>query len=73
MTGEELFEAAGSLREAYAQVDWAATPLGPVTSWTPALRSTVDLALHSRFPVTLFWGPEFVMVYIEAYVRLIGR
>jgi serine phosphatase RsbU (regulator of sigma subunit) len=32
----------------------------------------VDLALHTSFPVTLFWGPEFILVYNEAYVSLIG-
>ncbi|GAA3381999.1 PP2C family protein-serine/threonine phosphatase [Cryptosporangium minutisporangium] len=68
----DLFDAAGTLRDAYRRVDWAATPLGPVEHWSPTLRSTVDLALHSRFAVTLFWGPEFVLVYNEAYVRMIG-
>jgi hypothetical protein len=28
--------------------------------------------LNTAFPVTLFWGPEFVMVYNEAYVKLIA-
>src|SRR3954454_8112238 len=73
MRREALFDAAGSLRGAYAAVDWAATPLGPVDAWTPALCNAVDLALHSRFPITLFWGPEFVLVYNEAYVDLIGE
>ncbi|GAA0225327.1 PP2C family protein-serine/threonine phosphatase [Cryptosporangium japonicum] len=68
----DLFDAAGGLRKAYRAVDWAATPLGPVESWSPTLRSTVDLALNSRFPVTLLWGPEYVLVYNEAYVQLIG-
>ncbi|MEV0394200.1 PP2C family protein-serine/threonine phosphatase [Polymorphospora rubra] len=69
---QELFERAGALREAYRRVDWASTPLGPVESWTPTLRATVDLALQTRFPVTLFWGPELVLVYNEAYVPMIG-
>ncbi|WP_433042037.1 PP2C family protein-serine/threonine phosphatase [Dactylosporangium sp. CS-033363] len=69
---DQLFAAAGSLREAYARVDWAATPLGPVASWSPATRAAVDLALRTRFPVTLFWGPEFVMIYNEAYVHMIA-
>ncbi|MEU7875247.1 PP2C family protein-serine/threonine phosphatase [Dactylosporangium sp. NPDC049140] len=68
----QLFEAAGSLREAYAKVDWAGTPLGPVASWSPALRGAVELALRTRFPVTLFWGPQFVMVYNEAYAPMIA-
>ncbi|WP_212823869.1 PP2C family protein-serine/threonine phosphatase [Polymorphospora rubra] len=69
---QELFERAGALRAAYQRVDWASTPLGPVESWTPTLRATVDLALQTRFPVTLFWGPELVLVYNEAYVPMIG-
>ena len=66
------FGAAGTLREAYRRVDWAATPLGPVESWSPALLAAVDLTLHTRAPVTLFWGPEYTMVYNEAYVPMIG-
>jgi hypothetical protein len=53
-------------------VDWAASPLGAAVAWTPALRNALDLALGTRFPVTLFWGPQFVLVYNEAYAGLIG-
>ncbi|WP_416903991.1 PP2C family protein-serine/threonine phosphatase [Micromonospora echinospora] len=70
---DELFAAAGSLRSAYARIDWAATPLGPVPGWSRTLRAAVDITLHTRFPVTLFWGQEFVMLYNEAYVDLIGN
>ncbi|MFC0033947.1 SpoIIE family protein phosphatase [Micromonospora chaiyaphumensis] len=70
---DELFEAAGTLRAAYRGVDWASTPLGAASGWSPTLRAAVDLTLHSRFPVTLFWGPEFVMVYNQAYVEMIGH
>ncbi|MEU4565214.1 PP2C family protein-serine/threonine phosphatase [Micromonospora sp. NPDC023956] len=70
---DELFDAAGSLRSAYSRVDWATTPLGPVAGWSRTLRAAVDIALHTRFPVTLLWGPEFVMLYNEAYVDLIGN
>jgi serine phosphatase RsbU (regulator of sigma subunit) len=67
-----LFAAAGTLRDAYFAVDWAATPLGPVEGWSPVLRGAVDLMLHSQFPMTLLWGPEFTLVYNEAYTQLIG-
>jgi len=30
------------------------------------------MVFATRFPVTLFWGPEFALVYNEAYVPLIG-
>jgi len=69
---DALFAGAGSLRGAYERVDWAATPLGPVSSWSPALRAAVDLALRTRVPITLLWGPDLVLVYNEAYVPLIA-
>jgi serine phosphatase RsbU (regulator of sigma subunit) len=69
---DPLFCAAGTLRSAYEEVDWAGTPLGPPAGWSPTLRGAVDLALNTRFPVTLFWGAEFVLLYNEAYVPLIG-
>ena len=56
----------------YTSVDWAATSLGPVDGWSAALRNSVSVALNTRFPVTLFWGPEFVLVYNEAYVEMIA-
>src|SRR4051794_24600177 len=57
---DALFDAAGTLRDTYLAVDWAATPLGPTDTWTPTLRTALDILLHSRFPITLMWGPEFV-------------
>ncbi|MCL8250794.1 SpoIIE family protein phosphatase [Aeromicrobium fastidiosum] len=68
----DLFSAAGGLRPGLDQVDWASTPLGAVDTWSPTLRGTVDLMMHSKFPMTLLWGPSFVVLYNEAYVELIG-
>jgi hypothetical protein len=70
---DALLAAAGDLRSAYQEVDWAATPVGPAASWSPALRSALDLALNTRFPVTLFWGPEFVLLYNEAYIPVLAE
>lgn len=69
---DPMFAAAGGLCDAYDRVDWAATTLGPVSSWGPALRSAVDLALRTRFAVTLLWGPQHVLVYNEAFVPMIA-
>jgi serine phosphatase RsbU (regulator of sigma subunit) len=66
------WSAAGSLQAAFDAVDWAAGPLGAVDTWSPSLRAAVDTLLHTRFPITLFWGPDLVLVYNEAYTDLIG-
>ena len=73
MTPEALLAAAGGLRRSYEEVDWSATPLGPVEDWSLTLRNAVDFVLQTQFPVTLFWGPEFVLVYNEAYASMIAE
>ena len=72
MAHDPLFEHSGALRDAYAAVDWEASPLGSVRGWSPVLRNAVGVLLDSRFPITLLWGPEFVLFYNEAYVELIA-
>src|SRR4051812_40238368 len=38
--------------------DWATTQLGPRESWPAALRAAVDVAMGSRMPMIVLWGPE---------------
>ncbi|CAG8453807.1 11878_t:CDS:10 [Diversispora eburnea] len=47
--------------------DWGSTALGPMDSWPPCLKSTVDLCLHSRFPMAIFYGSEKNIIYNEMY------
>ncbi len=65
------FRSAGALRADYERVDWASTPLGPVSGWSSTLLTTVDLMLSNKFPVTLLWGTDLVLVYNQAYLELI--
>src|SRR5689334_14049509 len=52
--------------------DWAATPLGPRKSWSPSLRLITDTILASQFPMAVRWGPEFVLIYNDGYVPMLG-
>jgi hypothetical protein len=62
----------GEMAERVRAKDWSATPLGPMASWSPALRSTVDLILANRFPMLLWWGPDSISIYNDAYVPVLG-
>ncbi|HEU4787206.1 MAG TPA: ATP-binding protein, partial [Gemmatimonadaceae bacterium] len=62
----------GEMGALMRSIDWASTPLGPVSAWPQSLRTTVSTCLHSRFPILVWWGPELVMLYNDAYVALIG-
>jgi len=52
--------------------DWGRTPLGPTVNWSAQLRTTVTTLLGVRFPMLVVWGPEYVMLYNDAYRVLMG-
>jgi len=51
---------------------WADTPLGPIESWPQSLRSAVSILVPSRAQIILFWGPELVAIYNDAYRPVLG-
>ncbi|PAX07982.1 PAS domain S-box protein [Sphingomonas lenta] len=61
---------AGEMARRVRELDWAATPLGPVERWPQSLRTAVDMVLAMPGPATLFWGPEGVQIYNDAYVAI---
>ncbi|MBO0952845.1 PAS domain-containing protein [Fibrella sp. HMF5405] len=60
----------GELTRAFA---WETTPLGSYDSWPLSLRTTVGLVLRSRFPMFLWWGPELIQFYNDAYRPSLGQ
>ncbi len=62
----------GEMAQCIRDHDWSATPLGPVETWPPPLRAAIDLILSATTPIGLYWGPDFVLVFNDAWRRLIG-
>jgi PAS domain-containing protein len=54
-------------------IDWASTSLGPLSTWTPQLRTVTNLMMRDPRPSLLFWGPDMTVVYNEAYVEHSGK
>ena len=52
--------------------DWSRTPLGPPEAWPQSLRVTVRLVLTSRHPMFIWWGPELIQFYNDAYRETMG-
>ncbi|MBV8682900.1 MAG: sensor histidine kinase [Caulobacteraceae bacterium] len=67
-----LPQGAGEMAARIRNHDWAATPVGPIEAWPEAIKTAVDLMLDSTFPVSLHCGPDYVQIYNDAYVPLIG-
>jgi signal transduction histidine kinase len=55
-----------------AEKNWSQTPVGPEHTWSPALRMMVSMLLANRFPLLLWWGPDYVQFYNDAYRPIPG-
>jgi signal transduction histidine kinase len=53
-------------------IDWSKNPLGPVDRWPASLRTTIGILLHSRHPMFLWWGPDLIQFYNDAYLPSFG-
>jgi signal transduction histidine kinase/DNA-binding response OmpR family regulator len=62
----------GEMAERIRGFDWSRTPLGPPGNWSIALRTTVGLMLANRFPMLLWWGPDYICLYNDAYIPILG-
>lgn len=66
-TANSLFGGDGEMRALARQFHWQDTALGPVESWPSALCIAVQMVMASRHPMFLWWGPELVQVFNDAY------
>ena len=62
----------GEMGAAMRAFNWAATPLGPPESWPRTLRTCLRILLASRQPMWLWWGPDLINFYNDAYLPIIG-
>ena len=60
-------EPAASGREAVAD------PLGPEANWPRSLRTAFSMCRDSPFPTCLYWGPEYRLIYNEAWSPIAGE
>jgi signal transduction histidine kinase len=69
---EAYFFGSGVCADVARSVDWARTPLGLPETWPGSLRTTLATLFHSRHPMFLWWGPELVQFYNDAYLPSFG-
>ncbi|MGE5723558.1 MAG: PAS domain-containing protein, partial [Acidobacteriota bacterium] len=68
----DIFAGGGDLGALMRSLDWSKTPLGPISSWPQSLKTSLSICLASRFPIVLYWGPEYVVLYNDAYSTILG-
>ena len=69
---DPLFSGGGQLAAYMRSMDWSATPLGSAETWPHSLRTSVSICLNSSFAILVWWGPELVALYNDAYAPIIA-
>ena len=52
--------------------DWGSPPLGAPERWPQPLRTAIRLLLNTGHPMYVWWGPDLLCFYNDAYRRSIG-
>ncbi len=65
-SGDEM----GARMHAY---DWDVSALGNPQQWPEALRAIVRWMLASRFPMFVLWGENYVCLYNDSYIPILGK
>jgi len=66
-------EGGGEMGQLTRSFNWAETVIGSPENWSQSLLTTVSIILNSRFPMFLWWGPELIQFYNDAYRPSLGN
>lgn len=62
-----------SVAETLRSANWMASPLGQPADWPASLTALLQTIRASGSQISLFWGPDLVALYNDAYAATIGR
>lgn len=60
------------MAELIRSYDWANSALGSPATWPSCLRSSLEMILPAHAQIVMFWGPDFIALYNDAYAPTIG-
>jgi PAS domain S-box-containing protein len=63
----------GEMARLTRSMDWSHSSLGTPDQWPQSLKTLLSLMLSSRFPMFLWWGPELICFYNDAYRPSLGE
>ena len=73
VNGAPPFLAQSEMLARISSLDWNATPLGSLATWTGTLTSATRMILTSPVPMAILAGRSGVMIYNDAYIGLAGK
>src|SRR5690606_17629526 len=69
---QKLLSGGGEMGERIRKKDWDKTKVGNIKNWPQSLYTTLSIILNSKFPMFLWWGPELICFYNDAYRPSLG-
>lgn len=69
---KRAFAGRGEMAGRVNSFQWATTSLGLINTWPSCLVTTVNMMLHAKIPMFLWWGKDLVQFYNDAYRPSLG-
>lgn len=66
-------EGDGAMATLIRRYDWENSVLGNPDGWSLSLRTLLRMMLASRFPMLIFWGPDLITFYNDAFRPSLGN
>jgi signal transduction histidine kinase len=62
----------GEIGHLILNTDWSKTDIGPIKAWPQSLISSLSICLKNPFPKSIWWGPNFTLLYNDGYKQILG-
>jgi PAS domain S-box-containing protein len=72
-TNVQVLQGGGFTGELIRSIDWSRTSLGDFNEWPHSLQSALGICINSNFPIAIYWGPELVLIYNDAWSPIPGN
>lgn len=72
LTNHDFLRDGGEMGALTRNYDWTKTPIGPPAAWPQSLKTAVRILLTSQHPMFIWWGPELIQFYNDAYRQTMG-
>ncbi|MXV52320.1 hypothetical protein GS399_15195 [Pedobacter sp. HMF7647] len=63
----------GEMGQLIRSYDWQNSAIGAPDKWSQSLLTTISIILNSKFPMFLWWGPQLIQFYNDAYRPSLGN
>src|SRR6516162_4255460 len=70
---ERIFPGDSEMARRMRAFDLSKSDLAPPETWPENLRISLSLCLTSPFSMFLWWGPNYTILYNDAYISFLGR